>query len=92
MLAPEREPTCAECLAHEWPCAFHLLEACAYKLLPLRSNFPRWLMGVTHYDEAQEESAEGKAHRERKARKRAKRSAQARLVAALNGQRTRVAA
>lgn len=85
------EPVCADCMSHGGLCASHRHEALPGQLRPLRSNWPVWLMGITHYDDAVEESPEAKKHRERKARK-AKRRGEARLLAALNGERTRVAA
>lgn len=86
------EPVCADCVSHGGLCASHRHDALPGQLRPLRSNWPVWLMGITHYDDAAEESPEARKVRARKARKRAKRSAQATLVAALNGARTRVAA
>src|SRR5690242_15660106 len=54
------EPACADCLAHGGLCASHRFEVLPERLRPLRSNWPVRLMGVTHYDEAQEESADAR--------------------------------
>jgi hypothetical protein len=83
-IAADLEPLCADCLAHEGLCRIHARDVLP---APLRTNFPAWLIGQSHYDERKEESPEARVIRERKARKRSR--ATSRLVRAVAGGFTR---